>query len=109
MQNDPEYYIQGVCSGNRKALAKTITLIATVAGYKVTVVNAGADAVAGIMVDFNAADLNLGGCGLAAGGDGKKLTNTKATAKRGDYLTFIGDGSAGWNLVAKRGTWAQEA
>jgi LAO/AO transport system kinase len=27
MENDPEYYVQGVCSGNRKALAKTITLI----------------------------------------------------------------------------------
>ena len=27
MENDPEYYIQGVRSGNRKALAKTITLI----------------------------------------------------------------------------------
>ncbi|MBC2716819.1 MAG: methylmalonyl Co-A mutase-associated GTPase MeaB [Desulfobacteraceae bacterium] len=27
MENNPEYYVQGVCSGNRKALAKTITLI----------------------------------------------------------------------------------
>ena len=27
MNIDPEYYIQGVCAGNRKALAKTITLI----------------------------------------------------------------------------------
>lgn len=27
MEIDPDYYIQGVCSGNRKALAKTITLI----------------------------------------------------------------------------------
>ena len=89
--------------------AKTITLIATVAGYRVKVVNIGGDAVAGIMVDFNAADLNLGGCGKAAGGDGKKLTNTKTTAKRGDYLEFIGDGSAGWNLVGMRGTWAQES
>ena len=89
--------------------AKTITLIATVAGYKVTVVNIAGDGVSEIAVDFNAGDLNMGGCGLAAGGDGKKLTNTKATARRGDYLTFIGDGTAGWNLVAKRGTWAQES
>jgi len=89
--------------------AKTITLIATVAGYEITVVNTGGDGVAGIMVDFNAADLNLGGCGMAAGGDGKKLTNTKGTARRGDYLRFIGDGIAGWNLVGKRGTWAQES
>lgn len=90
--------------------AKTITLIATVAGYKITVVYAGADAAdEEIAVDFNAADKNLGGCGMAAGGDGKKLTNTTATARRGDYLSFIGDGSAGWNMVDKRGTWAQEA
>ncbi|MHC4617217.1 MAG: hypothetical protein ACYTEQ_05630 [Planctomycetota bacterium] len=88
---------------------KIITLIATVAGYKITVVNIAAAGTALIEVDFNAADQNLGGCGLAAGGDGKKLSNTKATAKRGDYLTFIGDGSAGWNLVDKRGIWAQEA
>ncbi len=27
MENDPEYYVSGVCSGNRKALAKTITLV----------------------------------------------------------------------------------
>ncbi len=27
MENNPEYYVQGVCAGNRKALAKTITLI----------------------------------------------------------------------------------
>jgi len=27
MDIDPDYYVQGVCSGNRKALAKTITLI----------------------------------------------------------------------------------
>jgi len=27
MDKDPEYYVQGVCSGNRKVLAKTITLI----------------------------------------------------------------------------------
>ena len=27
MINDPEYYVQGVCSGDRKVLAKTITLV----------------------------------------------------------------------------------
>ncbi|MFZ2633460.1 MAG: methylmalonyl Co-A mutase-associated GTPase MeaB [Desulfosalsimonadaceae bacterium] len=27
MENNPEYYVQGVCAGNRKVLAKTITLI----------------------------------------------------------------------------------
>ena len=89
--------------------AKTITLIATVLGYKITVVNGAGLGVAGIIVDFNAADKSLGGCGLAAGADGAAITNTKATAQRGDYLQFIGDGDAGggWNVVGKRGIWVQ--
>lgn len=87
--------------------AKTITLIATVAGYRVRIVNIGGLGVAGIILDFNAADKSLGGCGLAAGADGAAITNTKATAQRGDYLEFIGDGAAGWNVVGKRGTWVQ--
>ena len=89
--------------------AKTITLIATVAGIEVTIVNCAASAAADIAVDPNAADNFLGGCGMAAGGDGKKLTNTQTTAKRGDYLRLIADGTAGWNIVGKRGTWAQES
>ena len=89
---------------------KTITLIATVAGYKITIVYIGATGTdLEISVDPNASDNFLGGCDHAAGGDGKKLTNTTATAKRGDYLQLIGDGTAGWNIVGKRGTWAQES
>lgn len=87
--------------------AKTITLIATVAGYRVRIVNGAGLGVAGIIVDFNAADKSLGGCGLAAGADGAVITNTKATAQRGDFLEFIGDGADGWNVVGKRGTWVQ--
>jgi len=86
---------------------KAITLIATVAGYRVRVVNIGGFGVAGIVVDFNGADKSLGGCGLAAGADGAAITNTKATAQRGDYIEFIGDGTHGWNVVDKRGTWVQ--
>jgi len=92
---------------------KVITLVATVAGNIQTVVNAVGGAYAGanngIVVDFNGSDLNLGGCSDAAGGDGKKLTNTSATAQRGDFVQFLGDGSAGWNLINKRGIWAQES
>jgi len=89
--------------------AKTATLPATVSNTEVTLVNCGADGAAGIMLDFNAADLNIGGCGMAAGGDGKKLTNTKATARRGDYLKVGGDGTNGYHILDKRGTWAQES
>lgn len=86
---------------------KIVTLLATVPGYKITVVNGAGFGVAGIVVDPNASDLILGGCGLAAGADGVPITNTKTTAQRGDYVTLIGDGAAGggWNLVDKRGTW----
>ena len=86
---------------------KIATLPATVAGYKVTIVNGAGFGVAGIVVDFQAGDKSLGGCGLAAGADGAAITNTKATAQRGDFLTLIGDGADGYNVVGKRGTWVQ--
>lgn len=89
--------------------AKTLTLPATAVGLEFGLVNIGADGAAGIAVDFNASDKNLGGCGVAAGGDGKKLTNTKATAKRGDFILLRADGTDGYYIVAYRGTWAQEA
>ena len=91
--------------------AKVMTLLATEAGIVVTFVNAGADAAVLLCIDPNGSDLILGGCGLAAGGDGKKANNTKTTAKRGDYITLLGDGltASGWRIVAKRGTWAMES
>ena len=88
---------------------KTVTLLATVAGMEITVVQCGGDGDALIHVDPNANDLFLGGQDHAAGGDGKKLSNTKATARRGDYLKLRSDGSTGWQIEEKRGTWAQEA
>lgn len=90
--------------------AKIITLITlgtTKAGYKITVVNGAGFGVAGIVVDFAATDNSAGGCGLAAGADGAAITNTKATAQRGDYLEFVADGLLAWNVVGKRGTWVQ--
>jgi len=89
---------------------KAVTLHATVAGCKITVVYCGQTGLdLEISVDPDGGDLFLGGCDMAAGGDGKRLTNTTATAKRGDYLQLLGDGSAGWNIIGKRGTWAQES
>jgi predicted RecA/RadA family phage recombinase len=88
--------------------AKTITLPATAAGLEFTVMNALNDGAALVEIDFQAGDKNCGGCGVAAGGDGKKLSNTKATAKKGDFITLRGDGADGYYIVAIRGTWAQE-
>jgi hypothetical protein len=107
-----DYTIDAADNGKTVYLStdtKTITLLATVAGYRVRIVNNAPFGTALIHVDPNAADKFLGGVGLAAGGDGKKLSNTKATQKRGDYLELIGDGTNGWNIVDIRGTWAQEA
>jgi len=93
--------------------AVVITLLAgsSIADYMVTVVNAAAFGVALISVDFNAADNNAGGCGMAAGAAGKQLNNTKITAQRGDYLVLASNGkatNAGWHILDKRGIWAQE-
>ena len=98
----------GVCY-DVTADAAVITLPATAAGLEFTVMNMAADGAALVEVDFQAADKNIGGLGIAAGGDGKKLSNTKATAKKGDFITFVADGTDGYRIAAIRGTWAQEA
>jgi predicted RecA/RadA family phage recombinase len=98
----------GVCY-DVTADAVVITLPATAVGLEFTVMNMAADAAALVEVDFQAADKNLGGLGIAAGGDGKKLSNTKATAKKGDFITLVSDGTDGYRIKAIRGTWSQEA
>ncbi len=98
----------GVCY-DVTADAAVITLPATAVGLEFTVMNMAADAAALVEVDFQAADKNLGGLGITAGGDGKKLSNTKATAKKGDFITFVADGVDGYRIKAIRGTWSQEA
>lgn len=87
--------------------AFTLTLPATVAGLTFTIVNAGLDGGVLITLSPNAADAIQGG-GLTAV-DNKDLLNTKATAKRGDYVTLVGDGTVGWLIAEKRGIWAKEA
>lgn len=87
---------------------KTITLIATVAGYEVIVVCAAPFGTVEIHVDPNSNDLYHGGSGNAANADGDKMTLTQATQQRGDFLHVIGDGGTGWEIVGQRGTWAAE-
>ena len=88
--------------------AKTITLLAVVAGHDFIVCNQAAFGTALIHVDPNGADLFIGGAGVAAGGDGKKLSNTAATQQRNDYLHVKYGGATGWSIMGIRGTWAQE-
>lgn len=92
------------------AVVITLCIGTTVlAGSKITIVNAAGFGVSGLIIDPNAADLIAGGCGLAAGGDGKTFTNTKATAQRGDFLELTFNGTTGWNVTNARGTWAIES
>ena len=40
----------------------------------------------------------------------KDIVNTKATSKKGDYVTLASmDGAGAWQVVAVRGIWAKEA
>ena len=89
--------------------AVIITLLigtTALAGYKITVVNAAADGLALIEIDPDNADLIAGGCGIAATADGVKKSNTKATARRGDFMELVFNGTTGWNITNLRGIWA---
>jgi len=72
----------------------------------VTFVNTAPDGVAALNVSPAAAD------GITYAGsstDDKDLINTKATAKRGDFVTLASlDGVIAWQVVGARGIWAKE-
>ena len=91
--------------------AKTITLPATVAGVTYTFINSGADGAVLITVSPNSADAiygtiaNAAADSVMAGSDDGDLTNTKATANKGDRCTIVGDGSAGWYVADGVGIW----
>jgi len=86
--------------------AKTITLPATTSGLTVTYVNDGADAGVAINLSPDANDRIMGPD--IAGLENKDLINTKTTAKRGDFVTLVGDGVTGWYVTEMRGIWATE-
>ena len=82
-----------------------MTAIATLlSGFEVTIVNAGADGTTLIEVDPNGSEVMSGGCGLAAGSAGQKISNTAASARRGDYVKLAGN-ATGFTIIDKRGTW----
>ncbi len=92
--------------------AKIYTLPATIEGCEFTFVNTGADGAVLLSVDPVAADAvfgtvaNAAADGVMTGSDGGVVTNTKATANKGDYITVIGDGVTGWFIVSGVGIWA---
>jgi hypothetical protein len=91
------------CKGSFIRLAGVHTLIlpAVVVGYSLAVYSTGANA---IVVDPDAADrIILGG---AAGDAGHKITSPAAA---GDFVSLIGESSAGWTVLGKSGTWTMES
>ena len=98
--------------------AITITLPATSAGATFTIRNGGVaktSAAAGTGDDYsclvtlspNASD-KIQGLGFTAADD-KDALNTKATARVGDELVLVGDGTDGWLVVRARGIWARQS
>jgi len=87
--------------------AKAFTLPATAAGLEIILVNTGLSAAVALTISPNANDKIMGPD--IAGVDNKDQVNTKATAERWDYMHLVGDGAAGWYIIAKRGIWAAEA
>lgn len=88
--------------------AVVVTLPATAVGLTVKVRNgSSAEGAVGINISPNSADQILGNGFTAA--DNKDAINTKATAKPGDEMTLVADGSLGWYVQSVIGTWAREA
>jgi hypothetical protein len=85
--------------------AKTITLPA-VAAMAFRVVNGGAFGTVGFDVAPNANDLII--YKDSSGTDNHGLDNTKATARRGDYLDIEYGDATGWIVRKSAGTWADK-
>lgn len=69
--------------------------------------NIAAFGAAKVSVDPNAVDMIEGPDITAA--DNKDIINTKATARRGDYVELEQSDANGWVITRKVGTWAREA
>jgi len=86
--------------------AIVFTLPAIAIGNTFTIKNTAADGDAAINIAPNASD------GISYVGsltDDKDLINTKATAKKGDFVTLASlDGVVSWQVVDVRGIWAKE-
>lgn len=88
--------------------AVVITLPAIADGLGgVKIVNIAAYGASGVSISPAAADMILGPD--ITGADDKDLINTKATAKRGDFVVLdLGDAD-GYVVTAMNGTWARQA
>lgn len=84
-----------------------VTLPATATALDgITLVCMGPYGTVQISADPNANDKIMGPD--IAGADNKDLVNTKATARRGDFVTLRAGHADGYTVVGIKGTWAQE-
>ncbi len=85
-----------------------LTLPAIAAGLSgLTIMAGGAFGSTAVTVDPNASDMILGPD--ITGADNKDLICTKATQRRGDFVTLIAGDADGYMVTELRGTWAREA
>lgn len=85
--------------------AKTITLLtyAAATAHRLKVVNIGAFGTVAVSIDPAAGDKIAGP--NDTGADGGIMVNTKATARRGDYVVLTSGGDDGYIVEEIRGTW----
>ena len=82
------------------------TLPAIADGQVYTFINGAEDGAAKVSISPNAAD----GIMYVTATDNKDLINTKATAKKGDYVVIQNvAGTDYWSVTDARGVWAKEA
>ena len=85
----------------------TVTTLLAVEGLAgIRVVNMGAFGTQAVTVTPNASDM-IEGPGIT-GADAKYMVNTKATARRGDYIELEYADANGWVIRDIRGIWARE-
>jgi hypothetical protein len=85
--------------------AQTMTLLAeaVTTAQDLLIVNGGAFGAVEVKVDPNAADLIAGPDDTGAAGG--IATNTKATARRGDFIQLSQTADEGWHVIGMRGIW----
>ena len=104
-------YTVVITADSGKTLASTLdaivyTLPSIAIGNTVTFVNMAEDGQAALNISPAAVD-GITYAGTAV--DNKDLINTKATAKKGDFVTLASlDGVVAWQVVDVRGVWAKE-
>lgn len=85
-----------------------LTLPAIAAGLSgLTILAVGAFGSTAVTIDPNSGDMILGPD--ITGADNKDLICTKATQRRGDFVTLIAGDADGYMVTEFRGTWAREA